>query len=194
MPTGRLLLAAFALLLLPAAALAAEKPLSGEQLRDIVRREMVWCENYRAAEKDCETLTLVSLQADGSLRETGAIRLAASPDLTLVVDGPSRIEGDRICSVYTEESVKLAILVNGRPAPSAASGELETLVRSTMAEFLGKTFCQTFYAEGSPERLREEVTVDGARRPDLESIYRLQPDEAGLGLRTQDEDIEESRA
>jgi hypothetical protein len=190
----RALLPILALLLAPASVEAAERRLTGAQLKDLAQREMVWCENYRAAQKDCETLVLVSLQPDGSLRETGALRIARTPDLMLVIDGRSRIEGDRICSVYDEETTKLAVVLNGQPVPSFMARELEGVVRDAMAEFKGKTLCQSFYADGGAERLREEVTVDGQRRPDLESTYRLQPDESGLDLRAREADAEESRA
>lgn len=190
----RALSALLLLLLAPTIGHAAERRLTGDQLRDLARREMVWCENYRAAQKDCDALVLVSLLPDGSLQETGALRIASSPDLVLVIDGRSRIEGDRICSVYEEDTTKLAVLLNGQPVPAMASRPVEAVVRESMAEFTGKTLCQSFYADGDPARLREEVTVNGARRPDLESTYRLQADEAGLNLRTQDRSPDESRA
>lgn len=185
--------AALALLLLPAAAPRESGRLSAEQLRDLARREMVWCENYRPAQSDCETMTLVSLLPDGTLRETGVMRLSRTPDVKLVIDGRSRIDGDRICSVYDGDSLQFSFVMNGRPMPRAASLDLERVVREAMEEFRGKTLCQAFFVQGSPERLREEVTVDGARREDLESLYRVQPDERGLDVR-HEEDAAEIRA
>jgi hypothetical protein len=190
----RALFAALPLLLLPTLATAAERPLTGDQLRELARREMVWCENHRPAKNDCETMTLVSLLPDGTLRETGVMRLSSTPDMKLVIDGRSRLEGDRICSVYNEDSVKVGFVMNGEPMPAMATQELERLVRDAMDEFRGKTLCQTFYSDGSAERLREEVTVDGARRRDLESRYRIQADEAGLDVRATQSDAEETQA
>lgn len=190
----RALIPTLILLLTPAGALAAERQLTGDQIRDLAKREVVWCENYRPIEKDCESLSMVSLQPDGGLRETGALRMSSTPDLLLVVDGRSRIEGNRICSVYQEETTKLAFVLNGSPVPAILARNLLGLARESMEEFRGKTLCQSFYTEGSMERLREEVTVDGQRRPDLESVYRIQPDEAGLAIRAPEADPEESQA
>lgn len=170
---------------------AADKPMTGEQIRDLARRNMVWCENYRPDKKDCETLTLISLLPDGSLRETGVMRLAASPDLKMVIDGRSAIDGNRVCSVFGEETVKLGFLLNDRPVPPTAAGAIEGVVREAMAEFEGKTLCQTFYRGPSDTDVREVITVNGERREDLESVYRLQPDEKGLDVRAPAPDAEE---
>jgi hypothetical protein len=175
---------------LPAA--AADRPMTAEQIRELARRDLVWCENYRADKKDCETLTLVSLLPDGSLRETGVMRLAKTPDLKMVIDGRSQLQGDRVCSVFGAETVKLRFLLNNRPVPPAATGPIEAVVREAMSEFEGKTLCQTFYRGASEAEIRETITVDGERREDLESVYRLQKDEAGLDVRPAAEDAEES--
>jgi hypothetical protein len=161
---------------------AADKPMTGEQIRELARRNMVWCENYRPDKKDCETLTLISLLPDGSLRETGVMRLAASPDLKMVIDGRSAIDGNRVCSVFGDDTVKLGFLLNNQPVPKTAAGAIEGVVREAMAEFEGKTLCQTFYRASETE-VRERITVDGQRREDLESVYRLQADESGLDIR-----------
>ena len=191
----RVLLAA--LLMMAGAASAQGRPagaLSADEIRDLARRDMVWCENHRVEQNDCETMTLVSLSPDGTLQETGLMRLSQSPDLRMVIDGKSRIQGNAVCSVYGDESVKLRFLLNGRPLPASASGPLEGVVREAMAEFQGKTLCQTFFRGASESELREQITVNGARRPDLESTYRLQPDEKGLDVRPTTEDAEESIA
>jgi hypothetical protein len=187
---------AVVLLLLSAGPVAAQtgrsaapagRALSAEQIRDIARRDMVWCENYRAEKGDCETMTLVSLLPDGKLRETGVMRLSRSPDLQLVIDGVSEIRGDQICAVHNEDAVKLRFLMNGRPMPTVLSARLEAMVRESMAEFEGKTLCQTFYRGASADTLSERITVNGARRTDLESTYRLQSDESGLDVRSEEE-------
>lgn len=176
-----------------AAAQGSGRPLSGEQIRELARRDMIWCENYRAGEGDCESMTLVSLQPDGKLRETGLMRLSKSPDLQLVIDGTSEIRGNQLCAVHNEDTVKMRFLMNGQPMPTVLSGRLETLVREAMAEFEGKTLCQTFYRGRTEDVLSERITVDGARRTDLESTYRLQTDEAGLDVRSEDEEPDETQ-
>lgn len=184
-------LAALAAGALPAA--AADTPLTADQIRDIARKDMVWCENYRAASKDCESLVMVSLMPDGSLRETGLLRLSDKPDLQLVMDGKSTITGDKVCSVFGDETVTMSFVLNGRQLPVSSAPSLEAIVKEAMSEFEGKTLCQTFYRGQSEADLREVVTLDGERREDLESVYRLQADEAGLNLRaTPGTDGEES--
>lgn len=170
----------------------AGKPLTGDEIRELARRDMVWCENHRTEQNDCETMTLVSLGSDGALIETGLMRLSQTPDLRMIIDGKSQIRGNSVCSVYGDDSVRLRFLLNGSVVPASAAKPLEGVVRETMAEFEGKTLCQTFYRGSSADELREQITVDGARRRDLESSYRLQPDEKGLDVRPTAEEAEES--
>lgn len=172
---------------------ADDRALSADQIRDLARRELVWCENYRPTQKDCETLTLISLLPDGTLRETGVVRLATTPDLKMVMDGRSSLQGNRVCSVFGDDTVKLGFLLNDQPIPEAAVGAIESAVREAMSEFDGKTLCQTFYRGSSDAEVRETITVDGQRRTDLESVYRLQPDESGLDVRGPAPDAEESQ-
>jgi hypothetical protein len=47
----------------------------------------------------------------------------------------------------------------------------------------GKVVCQAFFRGADPNRLREEVTVNGRRQPDLESNYVLRPGGDGFALR-----------
>jgi hypothetical protein len=109
-----------------------------------------------------------------------------------VIDGRSQIQGDRVCSVFGDDTVKLGFLLNDQPVPEAATTAIRVAVRESMSEFEGKTLCQTFYRNGSDTVLRERITVDGKRREDLESVYRLQADEAGLDIRPPAADAEES--
>jgi hypothetical protein len=188
----RVLFAAAALLLTAFPAAAADAAMTGEQIRELAKRDLVWCENYRPEHKDCETMTLVSLMPDGRLRETGLMQLSKTPDLKMVIDGSSKIDGDKVCSVFGDDTVRLSFLLNNQPAPRQAIGPIEAVVRESMSEFEGKTLCQTFYRGSSELEIREMVTVDGQRREDLESSYRLQPDEAGLNVRPAIDEPEET--
>ena len=62
-----------------AAAAAAELPVTGDEIRDIARRELLWCEAYDTRNDDCEVVSLLRLRPDGSLSATSTLPLQPDP-------------------------------------------------------------------------------------------------------------------
>ena len=63
--------------------------------------------------------------------------------------------------------------ISGAPANAVQSSLLKAALLNDLADLEGHEICQTFWRQADPAILREEVTVDGQRRRDLEVVYRL---------------------
>ena len=168
-----------------AAAAAAERPVTGDEIRDIARRELLWCEAYDTRNDDCEVVSLLRLRPDGSLSETSTLLLQAEPRLMVYIADTDQLDGDRLCGKIEGQKTRFSFTLEGQAMSAEAAATLQALFRSQMAEFEGKTLCQAFFRSEDPNVIREEITVDGERRTDLESIYHLHEGGTGLNLRPQ---------
>ena len=164
---------------------AAETRLTAAEINDIARREMLWCEEYVAATDDCGVVTLVRLLPDGRLAETSTILLTESPNMQVYIADTDHLDGDRLCSKIEAARTQFHFTVDGQPAPEAAAASLRMLFVAQLRELDGKTLCQTFFRGEDPNVIREEITVDGVRRTDLESTYHLREGGTSLKLRPQ---------
>lgn len=180
--------------LAPAApASAAEARLTAAEIRDIARREMLWCEEYEAATDDCSVVTLVRLLPDGRLAETSTMLLTESPSMQIYIADTNAIDGDRMCSKVEADKTQFSFVLEGQPAPEAAALGLRMLFAAQLQELDGKMLCQSFFRGEDPNVIREEITVDGERRTDLESVYQLRDGGTALKLRPQITETEDQQ-
>jgi hypothetical protein len=186
---GACLLVASALMgALPAAAAPAreaEHRLSGAEIRELAQREMLWCDTYHEKTDDCQMVTLVRMLPDGRLAQTTTWVVEQKPLLQVYVGDVDQFEGDRICSVIDTEQMPIMFSLNGKTVPDPLASALKQTLLELFAPLHGKRVCQAFYRGSDPTRLREEVTVDGKRRPDLESRYVLRDGGSGFALRAE---------
>jgi len=166
-------------------ATAAETRLTADEIRDIARRELLWCEEYSAQTDDCQVITLIRLMPDGSLAETSTQLISERPSLQVYIADTDRLEGDRVCSKVEADKTRFAFTIDGQAAPETTTLGLRMLFVAQLEEFDGKTFCQAFFRGEDPNIIREEITVDGERRTDLESTYHLREGTSALKLRPQ---------
>jgi hypothetical protein len=161
----------------------AEHRLTGPEIRDLAHREMLWCDTYHEQTDDCQMVTLVRLRSDGKLSQTTTWVVEQKPLLQVYVGDLDQVEGDRICSVIDAQQMPIAFTLNGKTVPDPLASALRQTLLELFAPLHGKRVCQAFYRGPDPNRLREEVTVDGKRRPDLESNYVLRDGTSGFALR-----------
>jgi hypothetical protein len=184
---GALLLAALALAAgLPAQAqLSArgEHRLTAGEIRDLASKQMMWCDGYHASTDDCQIVTLVSLLPDGRVGQTATWVEEQSPMIQIYVGEVDRFDGDRICSVVDTNTIPIGVKVNGKAVSAALAATLRPIIDKMFSSLQGKVVCQAFFRGADPNRLREEVTVNGRRQPDLESNYVLRPGADGFALR-----------
>src|SRR5688572_30363779 len=100
---------------------AAETRLTAAEIRDIARREMLWCEEYSAETDDCEVITLVGLLPDGRLSETSTILLTESPNMQVYIADTGALDGDRLCSKVESARTQFSFTLDGQPAPQATA-------------------------------------------------------------------------
>jgi hypothetical protein len=162
-----------------------EHRLSAQEIRELARRELLWCDDYKSASDDCQAVTLVQLAPDGRLAETTTMLISDGPRLQAFIGEIDSLDGDKVCSKVTAASMPFAFTLEGKKVSEDATLGLRTLLAASLSELDGKTVCQAFYRIGDSSRVREEVTVDGARRTDLETTYILHEPGVGFGLRAQ---------
>lgn len=180
-----LLIALAALTAAPAYAKPREHRLSAAEIRDLARQEMLWCDGYEAKTDDCNAVTLLRLGDDDRIVETTALLISERPRLQVVFGDTDEIKGDAICSVMNAAEMPMAFTLENRAVPAPLAAQLRAQIGESFADLDGKTVCQSFYQGEDKTRLREQVTVDGKRRRDLESDYVLRPGEEGFALRAQ---------
>lgn len=170
----------------PAKPVAGEHRLSADEIRALAKREVLWCDDYKAANDDCEAITLVRLAPDGRLAETTTLLISDGPHLQAFLGEFDDVKGDRVCSKVAVASMPMSFVMEGKPVSADAAMGLRAIMAQSLADLEGKTVCQSFYRGSEPDRLREEVTVDGKRREDLETTYLLRENDGpGFGLRSQ---------
>jgi hypothetical protein len=165
-----------------------EHRLTAEEIRDVARQGLLWCDGYHSDSDDCQMVTLVGLLPDGRIGQTTTWVVEDKPMLQVYVGDVDQFDGDRICSVVDTATMPIGFTLEGKVVPDTLSAALKQTLMQLFAPLQGKRVCQAFYRGADPNRLREEVTVNGKRRPDLESNYVLRGGGDGFALRSETDD------
>ena len=160
-----------------------EHRLSAGEIRDLASKQMMWCDGYHPDTDDCQIVTLVTLMPDGRIGQTATWIEEEDPMIRIFVGEVDHFDGDRICTVVNTTTIPIGVTVNGKAVSSALAATLRPIIDKMFAPLQGKMVCQAFYRGADPSRLREEVTVNGRRQPDLESNYVLRSGGDGFALR-----------
>jgi hypothetical protein len=171
-----------------APSLKGEHRLTAQEIRELARRELLWCDSYHEKTDDCQMVTLMGLTPDGRVGQTTTWVVENKPLLQVYIGDVDQFEGDRICSTVDTGSMPIGFTLNGKALPETLSLALKQTLSQLFSPLQGKRVCQAFYRGADPNRLREEVTVNGKRRPDLESRYVLRTGAEGFALRSETED------
>jgi hypothetical protein len=164
-------------------ALGPEHRLSAQEIRDLAKREVLWCDDYQAGSDDCDAITLIQIAPNGRLAETTTLLISDGPRLQAYIGEVDDLTGDAVCNKVVASKIPFAFTLEGKEVPADAAAGLRDILAASLSDLDGKTVCQTFYQGSDPSRIREEVTVDGRRRPELETTYVLHEAGVGFGLR-----------
>jgi hypothetical protein len=163
-----------------------EHRLTGAEIRDLAKREVLWCDAHHPDADDCEAITLIRLAPDGRLAESTTLLVSDGPRLQAFIGEFDDIKGDQVCSKVAVADMPMSFVLEGKAVSGDAATGLRAVLVSSLADLDGKLVCQSFYAGSDPMQLREEVTVEGKRRKDLETTYLLRESATdGFGLRAQ---------
>jgi hypothetical protein len=157
--------------------------MTGAELRDLARRDTLWCDGYDDATNDCEQITLMTLRDDGGLSQTTTLLLEEQPRMQAFLGEVDQIVGDQLCSVIDSRDLPAGFLLEGHVVPEPEASTLRQALIESLVDLHGKTVCQAFYRGPDPSHVREVITVDGKRRQDLESTYILREGAKGFVLR-----------
>jgi hypothetical protein len=162
-----------------------EHRLTAQEIRDLAKRQLLWCDDYHSNTGSCDAISLITLAPDGRLAETTTMLLSDGPRLQAYIGEVDTLQGDMVCNKVNAAALPIAFTLEGQAVAAENAEGLKNVLVGTLAELDGKTICQTFYRGSDPNTLREEVTVDGKRRKDLETVYRLHEGDNGFALRAQ---------
>lgn len=169
-----------------AAAPSAEHRLTQTEIRELARQEVLWCDDYHQQADDCDAITLIRLSPDGRLAETTTLLISDGPRLQAYLGEVDELKGDQVCNKVAAATMPMVFTLEGKAVSDDAAQGLRAVMAATLTDLDGKMVCQAFYRGSDPQHIREEVTVNGRRRQDLETTYELRKSEsAGFGLRPQ---------
>jgi hypothetical protein len=182
MPRLSCLTLALCLVAAPFAVAAQERPLTDDEVRDLARREVVWCENWSDDTRDCESLYMLREGADGALIQSGMFVMSEQPAIRVLVAEVVTLIDGRLCSSGSTDELNIQATMDGQPSLEA-SLMVRALFTEAMAEYADAQICQQLFATDDPAALEEIITADEERLPDFESSYRLGTVETGFLLR-----------
>jgi hypothetical protein len=100
---------------------AGEHRLSAQEIKDLARREVLWCDNYQSKSDDCEAVTLVQLAPNGQLAETTTMLISDGPRLQAFIGEVDDLTGDQVCSKVAAARMPFAFTLEGKAVPADAA-------------------------------------------------------------------------
>ncbi|MBI1407518.1 MAG: hypothetical protein GC145_15510 [Caulobacter sp.] len=166
---------------------SADLTLNTAALQELARSGQPLCGGWRAHDDSCEDIGFMDLLSANQVRQTYHYRLSLEPDLQIVMQETSTIEGDALCSIFDFDKIEIAVLLDGAPAPAEQTAAISAILEESVAEYAGRKTCESFARDPETGQLVTRVTVDGERDPDLESTYRPLAPQERIHLRAPDE-------
>ena len=166
----------------PLAAQAQERALTDAEVLDLADRQILWCENWSDATRDCESLYLLRREADGTLIRAGMFLLTEDPDVQITVAQIVTLEHGRLCAAGSTDDQTILATLDGRSSPEM-SAVARVILTESMAEYAEAAICQQLFSQGDPDALGEIITADDIRLYDFESTSRLGRIDSGFLLR-----------
>lgn len=161
---------------------AQERALTDVEVLDLADRQILWCENWSNATRDCESLYMLRRDPDGTLIQAGMFLLTDQPHIQITVAEVVSLENGRLCSSGSTENQTIQATLDGRPSPEMTA-MARVILAESMAEYADSMICQQLFTSGDPNALGEIITADDLRLYDFESTYRLGPIDSGFLLR-----------
>jgi hypothetical protein len=181
------LVAALAGAILAGPVQAADIKLNRQAVLDLARSDKLLCSDWRAKDASCGDIGFMDVVSDSQIRQTYRYQLSIEPNLQVLIQETSTLDGDALCSTFRYDALDLIVLLDGQPAPDEQSLAIGALFQQSMAEFEGKRACETFARDAATGEVHSTVTLDGRPEPTLDSTYRLLAPADRIHLRPADQ-------
>lgn len=107
------------------------------------------CSNPDPATKTCSTLATYSLDQGGSVVERVEMLLAPAAPISMEMEAPLTVEGQRTCGAISAETLDAIIFrVNGQPASQEQLAGIQPRVRAALTPMIGRKACDQFSVIG----------------------------------------------
>ena len=134
--------------------------------------------------KTCAGTTRYKLGPNGAYDATTQLFLATTPLITMEIRTNGTVKDGQTC-----ETIKLAefengtVMLNGQPADAPTATAVKSQMTAAVQALDGKTACSVFKPDADG-MMRNEVSIDGAARPDLSQkfIWVSEKDGYSLGM------------
>jgi hypothetical protein len=129
------------------------------------------CYAPKVATKACASIGAYARDARGVIKNTAEVLLSVEPRIVMTTVAPVEIKGAAICGVIRQLDLDTAIFaLNGALADNATAAAIRRSIAPGYASVLNREVCSTEVkvADG----LVAQVTIDGARRPELDQPIR----------------------
>lgn len=153
--------------ILAAAALAAAAPdpLAPSQ------EGLVECSDPDDVKKTCQVLSFYRSLGDGAYSSTDVGMLPIPGAVTLEFTSRVTVRDGKACGVLRAEDLAQIRLFKGeRPMSKDEAAPIMALVNQVLAPITGRTICGTY--EAAPNGFKTTTTVDGVRRPEMDTVGR----------------------
>jgi hypothetical protein len=192
-PLLSLAAAGLAGLILAGSAQAADMKLDRKAVIDLAKGDKVLCSDWRAKDASCGDVGFMEVVDADHIRQTYRYQLAIEPDLQVLVQETTQLEGDALCSVFRYQALDVLVLLDGKPAPAEQALAIAALFQDSMAKYEGKKACESFSRDTATGEIQSTVTVDGQPTPTLDTTYRLLSPDDRIHLRPADEGEDPAR-
>ena len=160
----------------------AARPLTRQDVAALVKQDASWCGGWRKSDDSCEELVFLATDKDGVL-QTRRYLLADEGVVELVVRQRVTLDNDGLCWTYRFVDLDIAVLNEGQRASAEQSAAMVLLMRERMADLEGKRSCERFARDAATGDILSTTTLDGAPAPELDTRFRLLPQDARIKLR-----------
>lgn len=147
-----LLSLACAAMALPAA--AQERALTEDEVLDLARREVVWCENWSDETRDCDSLYMLREASDGTLIQSGMFVMSERPTIRVVMAEAVTLTDGRLCSSGSVDELNIQATMDGQDSLEA-SLLVRAMLTEAMAEYADAEICQQLFATDDPPSWRK---------------------------------------
>lgn len=124
------------------------------------------CVTPNVEKRKCVAIASYVVREDGSFDTVVTLMIAPQPLIAMETRATGKAEGDALCSIVRKADYEASkYTIEGRPADAATASAIGAQLLPTVAAMDGKKACSTDRADGG--LMVEEVTLDGAARPDM---------------------------